>query len=350
MSNSPVNRVEAALSQWRSKEERFTRLFSFSLSTNKALLKEKLEHYDRVAAKYKGTRDPDERMALRILRQERNHINKQLYPNLFLRILRRLLVAPVKEQIAIRQDIRKTEHNSQLLHQQVQRAGFPDISAQVMEQMKQGQQEFSIPVSYYLNEKERLDHQLSFIKDQSGLYQFEGFKTTLYNTSGQNEKQQQYFSMSNGYNVNTTEAYNLLSGRSIQTGNTWMQLDFNDKDANGNFRLKHFQSDYGYDLEKVLQQLPLKELLNRAESDKLQEALKNGNRTSVSFLKDGKEQRLYIEANPQFKTLNIYDEHSGKISLQTALGNKTADAMKVAHKVNEQQEQNQARKNGMRVL
>ena len=47
MNHSLVNRVEAELNQWRSREERFSKLFSFSLSNNRALLKEKLDYYDR---------------------------------------------------------------------------------------------------------------------------------------------------------------------------------------------------------------------------------------------------------------------------------------------------------------
>ena len=347
MDNSLVNRVEAELNQWRSKEERFSKLFSFSLSSNRALLKEKVNYYDRIAAKYKGTQDLDERFALRVLRQERKRIEKQLYPNLLIRLLRRLLVAPLKEQIVIRQDNRKTEQNSQALHQQVQRSGFPDLSAKIDEQIKQGQQQFSIPVSYYLNDKERLDHQLSFAKDQSGQYHFEGYKTALYNEAKPDEKRQQFFSMRHEHNINATEAYNLLSGRCIQNRGTWLQLDFNDKEPNGNFRVKQFHFDYGYDLDKVLQQLPLKELLNKGETDTMKEKLKNGDRISVSFVKDGNEQRFYIEANPQFKSVNIYDEHSRKVTLNTALGNKTMEAMKVTHKVNEQQQQ--AQKNGMRI-
>jgi hypothetical protein len=231
----PINRVETELNQWRSREERFSKLFSFSLSSNKALLKEKLQYYDRIAAKYKGTQDLDERFALRMLQEDRSKIEKQLYPNPVIRLLRRLLVAPVKEQIVIRQDNRKTEQNSQSLHQQVQRAGFINLAAKIDEQIKQGQQQFSLPVSYYINDKERLDHQLSFVKDQSGTYHFEGYKTNLYNESKPNEQRQQYFNMKNGYEINTTEAYNLLSGRAIKKNGTWMQLDFNDKEPNGNF-------------------------------------------------------------------------------------------------------------------
>jgi hypothetical protein len=341
--------VETELNQWRSREDRFTKLFSFSLSSNKALLKEKLQYYDRIATKYKGTQDLDERFALKMLQQERSRIEKQLYPNLLIRLLRKLLVSPVKEQIVIRQDNRKTEQNSQSLHQQVQRAGFPDLSAKINEQIKQGQQQFSIPVSYYINEKERLDHRLSFVKDQSGLYQFEGYKTNLYNESKPNEQRQQYFSMKDGYEVNKDEAYNLLTGRAIEREGKWVQLDFNDKDPNGNFRVKEFHSSYGYNLEKILQQLPLKELLNKSEADKLHDALKSGDHLSVSFIKDGNEQRYYIEANPQFKSVNIYDEHSRKITLNTALGNKTMEAVKLTHKVSERQEQSHAKKNGMRI-
>jgi hypothetical protein len=345
----PINRVETELNQWRSREERFSKLFSFSLSSNKALLKEKLQYYDRIAAKYKGTGDIDERFALGMLKQERNRIEKQLYPNLLIRLLRRLLVVPVKEHIVIRQDNRKIEQNSQSLHQQVRRAGFTNLAAKIDEQIKQGQQQFSLPVSYYINDKERLNHQLSFVKDQSGTYHFEGYKTNLYNESKPNEQRQQYFNMKNGYEINTTEAYNLLAGRAIKKNGTWMQLDFNDKDANGNFRMKEFHSGYGYNLEKVLQQLPLKELLNESEANKLHDALKNGNRVAVSFIKNGNEQRYYIEANPQFKSVNIYDEHARKITLNTALGTKTLEAIKLTQKVNERTEQSQAKKNGMRI-
>jgi len=347
--NHVANRVEAELNQWRSKEDRFSKLFSFSLSSNRALLKEKLEFYERVAAKYRGTKDQEERFALRMLRNERNRIEKQLYPNPLIRLIRRLLVVPVLNQLVIRQDNRRIEQNSQSLHDQVQRAGFNNLSEKIDQQIKQGQQQFSLPVSYYINDKERLDHQLSFVKDQTGAYRFDGYQTTLYNEAKPGEKKQQYFRTGEGNDVNITGAYNLLSGRCIQRDGIWMQLDFNDKDAQGNYRMKQFHADYGYDLERVLKELPLKELLNKSDADKLREALKDGNRISVSFIKDGNEQRFYIEANPQFQSVNIYDEHSRKITLNTALGNKTVEALKETNKVNERQQVGQVKRNGMRM-
>lgn len=345
----PVNRVEMELSQWRSREERFSKMFSFSLSSHRSLLKEKLHHYERIASKYKGSPNIDEQFALRMLKQEKSRVLKQLYPNLLVRLVRKVLVAPLIEQIAVRQDLKEVEQNSQSLHDQVQRIGFRDLSATIDQKIRQGQDRFTIPLSYYINEKERLDHELSFVKDQREHYQFEGYKTTLQNESKPEENRQHYFKMQEGHAVDTTQAYNLLAGRSVQKEGSWIQLDLNDKDANGNYRIKEFHSGYGYNLEKALQQLPLKELSSKTEADKLQDALKQGSRQSVVLIKDGNEHRFYIEANPQFKSVNIYDEHSRKVTLTTALNNKTMETVKQIQKTNERQEENHSKRNGMLI-
>lgn len=345
----PMNRVEMELNEWRSREERFSKLFNFSLSNNRSLIKEKLHHYERIGTKYKGTKNIEERFALKMLKQEKDKILKQLYPNFLVRLVRKLVVAPLIDQIAVRKDTKEEEKNNQSLHEQVQRIGFTDLSGKIEDQIKQGHEQFTIPVSYYVNEKERLNHELSFSKDQSGKYQFEGYKTTLQNESKPEEDRSQYFKMQERNSVDTTQAYNLLAGRAVQKERIWIQLNLNDKDAGDNHRIKEFHSGYGYDLEKALLQLPLKELSNKTEADKLKDALKQGNRQPVTLIKNGNEHRFYIEANPQFKSVNIYDEHFRKITLATVLGNKPMETVKQLQKTNEHQEQNHSKKNGMRV-
>ena len=345
----PVNRVEIELNQWRSREERFSKLFSFSLSKNTSLLKEKLHHYERIGTKYKGTKNLEERFALRLLRQEKNKILKQLYPNVLVRLIRKLVVAPLIDQIAVRKDAKEEQENNQSLQEQVQRVGFKDLSDKIEQQIKQGHELFTIPSSYYINEKERLNHELSFVKDQNGKYQFEGYRTTLQNESKPEENRNQYFKVQEENSVNTTQAYNLLAGRAVQKEGSWIQLDLNDKDASGNHRIKEFHSGYGYDLEKAIKQLPLKELSNKTEADKLQDALRQGNRQPITLIKNGNEHRFYIEANPQFKSVNIYDEHSRKITLTTALGNKPMETVKQIQKTTELQQESHSKRNGMHI-
>lgn len=354
----PINRVENDLQQWRSREERFSKLFSFNLSGNKALLKEKLRYYDSIAAKYKGTPSQDERFALRMLKQERRQIERVLYSNLLLRLLRRMIV-PVRQQYAVKQEIKQTATNMDALQNTLQRNGFGNVLLQLQENIGKGQSQFSLPVSQYVNEKERLDYHLSFSKDHNGAYRFDGYRATLLNDQKPDSKRQQYFNREPGSDVTASQAYNLLTGRAVMKEQAmldgmaqqrWMQLDFNDKDMQGNFKVREFHAGYGYDLMKALQQLPLKDLQEQRQTEKLLEGLKTGNRQAVSFVKDGKEQRFYIEANPQHKSINIYDEHAKKISLSSALGNKTMEAVKVSQKMGEEQNRSQAKRNGMRVM
>lgn len=42
-------------------------------------------------------------------------------------------------------------------------------------------------------------------------------------------------------------------------------------------------------------------------------SLKKGNLQSATFIKDGLEVKQYIEANPQFKTLNVYDSNQKRL-------------------------------------
>jgi len=355
--NQLVNRVENDLNQWRLREERFTKLFPFNLANNRAFLKEKLNYLDRVAAKYKGTVNQEERIALRILKQERNEIGKHLYPNLMLRLLRGILLT-AKQQYAVKEIKKQAASNEQVLKETLVKTGFGNVSNKLEQYMKQEQQEFSIPVSYYVNEKEQLNFSLSFSKDQNGQYQFESYKAILKNDDKPGESRLQNFSIEPGNTITATQAYNLLAGRSVQkedqevTGNKqpgWVQLDFNDKDAVGNYRIKEFNTSYGYDLKSVLQQLPLKELSDSIEGEKLENALTSGSRHAVSFLKDGKEQTFFIEANPQFKSVNIYDEHLKKISVASALGNKTAEPAQLAKKTNLRQEITEEKKKGLSI-
>ena len=344
-----TNRVENELNHWRTREERFSKLFSFSLSSNKVLLKEKLDYFDGISAKYKDTKSLDERFALGVLGQERLAIEKQLYPNYLIRMLRRIFISPLKKQFDVRNDHQNTEQNRQSLQLEVDGIGFHGLSSKLGEQINQGNQQFSIPVSYYVNEKERLDHLLSFSKDDTGCYRFDGFTAKLQNEARKDEKRNHYFGKDEGMVIDTRLAYQLLQGRSIQKDGKWLQLDMNDKDAQDNYRVKEFHSAYGFDLDKILKELPLKELRDQSTAYNLIKELKKGSRQPVSFVKDGKEQRYYIEANPQFKSINIYDEHSRKTTLATVKGNSTLEAVKLTHKINEKEVQGKAKRNTIAI-
>lgn len=91
-------------------------------------------------------------------------------------------------------------------------------------------------------------------------------------------------------------------------------MDFNQTTPNGNYKLKQYHQNYGFDLENVLKQHPVKELSQNETKSNLENSLKKGNRQSVTFIGDGMEQKNFIEANPRFKTINVYDANMQRLS------------------------------------
>lgn len=313
----PVNRVEIEFSLWKAREERFRTLFSITPAENKSLLTEKLRQFEKISAKYKSSKIIEEQHTLRILKMEIHRMSKQLYPSLISRILRKIITSS-QNQISIRSEAKKAEKNFNSLHEQLQRIGFPDISKKLKTLIEKEQENFTVPPSYYINEKEKINHTINFSKNTEGHFELEGFKSSLQNNSTPEDNRDYYFKNGQECNFKLHEVYNLLSGRSVQQNQSWFQLDFNDRDATGNYHLKEFRNEYAYDLEKTLKTASLKEISNQYEMEKLKNALKQGDRVPALLIKNGREHQFYIEVNPQFKSLNIYDQYFRKIQITSS--------------------------------
>ncbi len=143
------------------------------------------------------------------------------------------------------------------------------------------------------------------------MYFFNKYNLTLKQENSPDLMEQTFY-INRGNNITLKEAFNLVSGRSInkdltnkegQVYNAWMQMDFKETEKNGNYQLKHFHTNYGFDLEKELAKHPIKELTNEQDKTKLIESLQKGNRQAVTFIKEGSEQRMFIEANPRLSRL-----------------------------------------------
>lgn len=320
----PVNRVEIEFSRWKAREERLGTLFSITPAENRSLLAEKLRQFERISTKYRSSKNIEEQHTLRILKMEIHRMSKQLYPSLISRILRKIITS-TQNQLSLRSEAKKDERNFNSLNEEVQRIGFPDLSEKLKNLIDKEQENFSIPLSYYLNEKEKITHTLSFSKNAEGHFELDGFKSSLQNNSAPEDSREYYFKNGQENNFKLNEAYNLLSGRSVEHNQSWFQLDFNDRDASGSYHLKEFRNEYAYDLEKTLKAIPLKEISNTYEIEKLKYALRQGDSVSAVMIKNGRENQVYIEANPQFRSLNIYDQHFRKI--QTASSKNQAAAL-----------------------
>ena len=182
---------------------------------------------------------------------------------------------------------------------------------------------------------------LNFKKsDQSDMYFFNSYKVDLQKDNSK-EALEQTFYINKGSNITMKEAYNLMEGRAVnkdltskegQVYNSWVQMDFKEADSNGNFKLNQYHQNYGYDLESALSKHPIKELENAKFKEDLMDSLKKGNLQSATFLQDGKEVKHYIEANPQFKTINAYDGNLKRIDNRQTKEEKQSEGQSTAMK------------------
>lgn len=215
------------------------------------------------------------------------------------------------------------EKNFDYLKDQVMYTGFGEaLEGELRQNMEQLKPDFKLQHDAFYGDDSRLSAELSFRKsEQSDLYFFNSYKVNL-QKEGTEDSLEQTFYINKGNNITLKEAFNLMEGRSVNKNltnkegeeyNVWLQLDFKNTDARGNFMLNHYHENYGFNLEATLAKHPIKELENSKYKDDLINSLKKGNVQSVTFIKDGAEVKQFIEANPQFKTVSIYDSSHNRL-------------------------------------
>ena len=210
--------------------------------------------------------------------------------------------------------------NLEFLKEGLKYLGFGEkLNADLENKIKEQPAEFKLGMVGEFNKgdtKEKVNYSLDFRKsDQTDMYFFNRYQATLKNDDPAKDVTQTFYITKNA-GITAKEAYNLLSGRAVnkdlnnkegQPYNAWLQLDFQEKDKNDNYKVKQYHAGYGYDLEMVMAKYPIKEQLNAEEKTKLMKSLEKGNLTQVTFAREGGEDKMYVAANPQYKNLDLYN-------------------------------------------
>ncbi|TDE18077.1 hypothetical protein [Dyadobacter psychrotolerans] len=218
------------------------------------------------------------------------------------------------------------EKNFEYLKDQVKFTGFgQDLEADLKANLAKAQTEFRLQHNVQYG-KDEMSSSLHFKKSsQSDMYFFNSYTASLKKDNQAQPLQQTFYINKEGGNITQKEAFNMLDGRAVNKDlvskegklyNAWVQLDFKETAQNGNYKFKQFSDNYGFDLEKSLAKLPIKELSEQTDKTRLLESLQKGNRQAVTLSHNGNEQKVFIEANPQFKAIVVYDQNQKRIRPQ----------------------------------
>ncbi len=228
------------------------------------------------------------------------------------------------------------QKNLEFLASQIKYTGFGEtLEGALKEKIEKGEKEFTIPHEAKFDSG-TLSSELSFKKsDQSDLYFFNSYKAIL-QKEGASHAPEQIFYVSKDNTFTMKEAFNLLDGRAVnkdlknkegEVYNSWISLDFKNPENNGNFKMNHYHQNYGYDLEAALSKHSIKELETPKFKEDLLNSLKKGNLQSVTFVVSGVESKMHVEANPHFKTVNVYDVNFQRINHRESKEEKKENAL-----------------------
>ena len=220
------------------------------------------------------------------------------------------------------------EKNFEYLKDNIKYMGFGEKQNESLEQhLKEGKESFQLRFNTEVNKKP-FEAVLQFRKsDNSDMYFFNSYQASLKRSN--NEKVDQTFYLTKGKGVTAKEAYNLLEGRAVfkelsnkagEPYKAWIQLDFDNKDKNGNNEVKQYHENYGYDLKAAVGKFSVTEMDSGEKEKSLMQSLQKGNIQSVTIGLNGESQKMFIEANPQYKTVNIFNDKMQRLNQEQRLG------------------------------
>jgi hypothetical protein len=235
------------------------------------------------------------------------------------------------------------KENLQYLSDNIKYMGFgEELKSDLEKNMAQGKADFQLHYKTEISKKP-FEAVLNFRKsDSTDMYFFNNYNASLQRNNG--EKVEQTFYLNKGKGVTAKEAFNLLDGRSVQKDlvtkegqpyKAWLQLDFETKDKNNNAEVKQYHENYGYDLKAAVEKFAVAELKDPDKEKQLMQSLQKGNVQSVTIEKDGNSHKMFLEADPKYKTVKLYDSNM-KLVTKESISQYEAKSKDMAQAVKEE--------------
>jgi hypothetical protein len=261
----------------------------------------------------------------------------------------------------LNQNVMNTQ-NAEFLKKSLLNLGFGDkLNVELDKEMAGKIPEFKLGLQHEFNQK-TVDYTLHFkAGDNKDMYFFNKYDATINHKDDPAKNIDQTFFINKGSGITAKEAFNLMEGRAVhkqlynlegQKYQSWLTLDDKNLTENGNKKIKHYHENYGFDLEKVFAGKGIKELQDPKAKDELMYSLKKGNAQQITVGSGDDEKKYFIAANPQFKTVDLYDHQMKKIKREELLQpeQKNVKSLKQReHKPEDAPAKKQSRKSKMHV-
>ena len=235
------------------------------------------------------------------------------------------------------------EKNFEYLKDNIKYLGFGEnLSSELEKNLKSGALEFQLTFSSEINRKP-FSAILSFKRSENtDMYFLNKYQASLQRNNG--EKLEHTFYLNKGKGVTAKEAFNLLDGRAVQkelltkegqTYKAWIQLDTEKKDLSKNFDVNQYHEKYGFNLTEALSRFQVSGINDLDKYKELIKSLEKGNVQAVTIEKDGNSHKMFMEADPKYKTVKLYDAQMKLVTKEAISSYQTVGKEAVAKSMNE---------------
>jgi len=315
MTNEAEKNLEQDIQQWKGHERKFSGIFSAEVLASTEFKKERLRQLMIIAARYRGYDSGDSAM-LRVLSIERKLLEKQLYPRLLTRLFQRFVALFRMKRLNGAID-RKLKAGAEHILLDLQKSGFSRYADQARSQLLKGEQSFSLGHSEPAGKDAVIEYTLNFSLKQ-GQAVYDGYKA-VYTDQQRGLHRQHFFKREETGTISADTAKALLSGMAVKGADgEWLQMDFNDKDTSGNFRLLRF-ADAKTDaaIMQQLHALPFAAKPDERSLDILFNDMAMGKHTETVLVLAGKETTVTIGANPRHAGLLLLNGNGKPVIIKS---------------------------------
>ncbi|HWV72874.1 MAG TPA: hypothetical protein VN040_14195 [Pseudosphingobacterium sp.] len=305
------NRVADAYKALHKQQDELKKDFRKEVIESRLFRMQTLKEYNRLLAKFSKGLQPHEKFYRQLLNRERRLLEKELYPNVLLRLA--LNLYKLTKAIAVR-TIASPKNQQKGLKDNDHKYGFADGRKKAEQFISKGYDSFTIPLTRSYTPTEQVDYSLNYTSN-NGATTLDHYTAKLTVAGKPEDKKQVRVEIAEGQQFDERKAYNLLAGRFVKNDNdSWNRIDWNDRDAEGNFKIKEFTA-VDFNLIKEVNKLPGFDRLDGIQLAKVVQGLEKGERLAVTIDRGTGPEQVNIQVHPIKRLIEAFDGQNRKIKL-----------------------------------
>jgi len=319
-----VNRVLLAFRTWEERKKEIEPLLKAGVADTNTLSRLQLDHLRQARHRLRQTARPDEKPFVILLNKQISRLEKQLYPNRFLRFFAQMKDLLFEGPAYLKEQQRLRNNNIESLKVQLKEAGLGSFGGRLEHHLDPDQKQIRLPLDCKLGPEKRLSFDLHFEKDAYGNFQLNRISGSLL----QNDQlvRTHEFELRNWPDLKSNHIWSLLEGRALKQRYTdasghenhrWVEL--------GPQTPHYYAPDYAFDIKTALNAMPA---ITR-NKEELIRYLENGQQVSAHWRQGRQYHPIYIQADPANRCIKLLDDKSRLVTAEKLNQNIAKQGIKI---------------------